>query len=825
MNISISNIGRNVITSRKLLISILFGLFGLFFSPYGITINWDNISIDLPWSIIFPLLASLAFGYRFGIVAGLSGGALFPFLLWPDDGWSNLTTALCYTSFFAILGLINEPSIEKKIKSKNLRIFSALAVCVFIFGIYIRFIFNIMLSFNPPFWVNQTINALDLDILLGFFFKDSINLIAFVFIAQTLLKLPVVCKLLRLPVYPNMKANSQIFIFTIAISICVWLVYVGLGKSLLRGVNILQPEHISLALLVIITSGFIVAQILLRYSENQFSIQIQLNTSEENFRKSIEFTPVPISVAKHNGEIVFINKQFIKSYGYTTHDLPTIENWFILAYPDEEYRNQVKEEWNKLMEFAIQNDAPTPEREFFATCKNGEIKTIEISCYFEKELAICSFQDITERKKAEQELIKAKEKAEDNEKILLTKNDEYEALNEELKQTNEELNFAKEKAEESDSLKTAFLLNMSHEVRTPMNSINGFSQMINNPDLSVEKRQRFTSYIIDSSRQLQSIVDDILTISALETKQERITSEPTNINHIISNLHDIFKTQAQNQQISFFAKQQLTDKQAEIFTDKTKLIQILSNLIGNAIKFTHKGFVEFGYTIVSDSPVETHGRESLQSIQFYVKDTGIGIKSEMQSQIFERFVQVETGMTRKYGGNGLGLSISKGFVELLDGKIWVESEFENGSTFYFTIPYNSCLEMDNTTSVTTQNTGFKTILIAEDEEYNYFLIEELLKEPDVHLIRAKDGKETVEICKSNPNIDLILMDIKMPLLDGNTAAKQIKEFRPDVIIIAQSAYTLEQYKYKYRENVFDDYVAKPINGNELKQKVMKYFDK
>jgi len=221
-----------------------------------------------------------------------------------------------------------------------------------------------------------------------------------------------------------------------------------------------------------------------------------------------------------------------------------------------------------------------------------------------------------------------------------------------------------------------------------MNSINGFSKMLNKKDLSDEKRKNFTSIIINSSNQLQSIVDDILTISALEAKQEKMRIEPICINSILSDLHTAYHIQAQKQQISLFVKQAIADKQSEIYTDKTKLIQILSNLISNALKFTQQGFVEFGYRIV-----ETHGHASLPEIQFYVKDTGIGIEPEMQEKIFERFIQVETGMTRQYGGNGLGLSISQGFVELLGGKIWVNSEFEKGSTFYFTIPYKPVHEI------------------------------------------------------------------------------------------------------------------------------------
>ena len=253
-----------------------------------------------------------------------------------------------------------------------------------------------------------------------------------------------------------------------------------------------------------------------------------------------------------------------------------------------------------------------------------------------------ALRDITQRKKAEFELIKAKEKA-----------------------------------EESDRLKTSFLQNISHEIRTPMNAIVGFSKMLDKPDLSKGKIKSFTNIIIQCSDQLLSIVTDILTISSLETNQEKINIQKVCINDIILDLLDIFKLQALKQNVSLSAKQPLTDKQSETDTDKTKVTQILMNLLTNALKFTHEGFIEFGYN--------KKGKE----LEFYVKDNGIGIKAEMQEIIFNRFRQANFSISQDYGGNGLGLAISKGFVELLGGKIWVESFPDKGSTFYFTLPYKS----------------------------------------------------------------------------------------------------------------------------------------
>jgi len=244
-----------------------------------------------------------------------------------------------------------------------------------------------------------------------------------------------------------------------------------------------------------------------------------------------------------------------------------------------------------------------------------------------------------------------------------------------IEEQNRELIVAKEKAEENDNLKSAFLRNMSHEIRTPMNAIIGFSKMLDKAELSTEKRKNYTSIIIDSSNQLLSIITDVLTFSSIQTNQEKININNVNINSIIDNLYSIFETQASNQNITLNTKKILTDRQSEIYTDSTKVTQILTNFISNALKFTHEGFIEFGYSLKNDF------------LEFYVKDSGIGIKAELKDIIFERFRQANEDISKKYGGTGLGLAISKAFTELLGGEIWVQSEPDKGSTFYFTIPY------------------------------------------------------------------------------------------------------------------------------------------
>jgi PAS domain S-box-containing protein len=377
-----------------------------------------------------------------------------------------------------------------------------------------------------------------------------------------------------------------------------------------------------------------------------------------------------------------------------------------------------------------------------------------------------------------------------------------------IKQYEIELLKAKDQAEESDRLKTAFLHNISHEVRTPMNAIVGFSDLIIDPDLTPEIRNEFIQTIVRSSNQLLSIITQIVSMATIEAGQEKIYEKEISLNSLFNMVLDQFRSEAVRKNISLKYNTALPENEDKIKTDETKLIQIISNLLGNALKFTKKGSIEFGY-VVKDKYLE-----------FYFKDTGIGIPKDLHENIFERFRQVETTLAREYEGSGLGLSISKAYVELLGGKIWLTSRLGEGSVFYFTIPYNKV----SLNTIPEKGVAGKykselkktiTLLVAEDENNNFKLLSQYLSNANIVVINAANGSEAVEICKKNKQINLVLMDLKMPVMDGFEATKRIKEFWPDLPVIAQTAYVRDIDKTKAIACGCSDFISKPFKKEEL----------
>jgi len=406
--------------------------------------------------------------------------------------------------------------------------------------------------------------------------------------------------------------------------------------------------------------------------------------------------------------------------------------------------------------------------------------------------------DITKRKEVE--------------KALLLKNEIFEKQNNEYIHLNNELIIAKEKAEESTRLKSAFIANMSHEIRTPMNGILGFSQLLNIPNLTSDKIKEYTAIILQSGEHLLNIINNIIDISKIDAGQFKIYKTPININQLLREQYMFFKTKdvVEANSLEIKINLPLEDREVNVNTDETRLKQILSNLINNAIKFTDEGFVEFGYTSENDK------------IVFFVEDTGIGIDEKMQVPIFNRFTQASINTEKLYGGTGLGLAISKACTELLGGEIWLKSKVGKGSTFYFTIPFEE-VDFKNNNRKQEDDITFNNekVLIVEDNLANFEYLFELLTDIGVEITHAKNANEAIDFVKKQ-KFNIVLMDIQLPGKDGNYATKEIKKILPNLPIIAQSAFAFINDKRKAYNAGCDDYIVKPIKSDELLTKLKKH---
>jgi signal transduction histidine kinase/CheY-like chemotaxis protein len=442
------------------------------------------------------------------------------------------------------------------------------------------------------------------------------------------------------------------------------------------------------------------------------------------------------------------------------------------------------------------------------SCKNCNLRSIIDDTFATGEEFFRIEADIVfssdNQKKKRTFLVSTSVISDDDEKKVFVTLDEITSY----KELESELERAKRKAEENDKLKRAFLSNISHEIRTPMNGIMGFAELLTEPNLSDEKRHQYSSLLSDGCRQLLGILTDVIYIAHIEADQITVSRSEVNLNDLINDLYLSFITTADNKKINLVKKKSLADNYALISTDSEKLNQVFNNLLTNAFKFTEQGYIEFGYNYTGTD------------IEFFVKDTGIGISNDLHSVIFDRFIQADTSSTRSFGGVGLGLTISKALVELLGGKIWLESEPGNGSSFFFNVPYksiNGAVLPPYTGFAESKTSSENIVLIAEDNDLNYYFLEQVLLNLNYTPCCAKNGYEAVHMINSNPGIKLVLMDIKMPVMDGYEATREIKKIRPSIPIIAQTAYAIPVLTDKMKMYGFDDVITKPIDTEKLER--------
>ncbi|MCL4483110.1 MAG: PAS domain S-box protein [Bacteroidetes bacterium] len=514
--------------------------------------------------------------------------------------------------------------------------------------------------------------------------------------------------------------------------------------------------------------------------------QKALEESELHFHSLSDNAPVGIFRTRPDGYTTYVNPKWCLLSGITEEEAMG-DGWLTAVHPDD--RENLANKWGK----ACQNkEVSNAEYRFLHT----DGTTVYVLGYTVPEINsnsqitgfIGTITDITDSK-----------------------------------QMFDDLRAAKEKAEESDRLKSAFLDTMSHELRTPLNAVIGFSSLIDQ-ELPLEQITSFAQIINNSGNNLLEIIEGIFDLALLESGETKLEQKQFDLSVFMDKIFDIAKAEQRNagkQQIEIVYAKTINAEPVLLYSDPNKLTQVFTNLLKNALKFTHTGKIEFGYMI------RPNGNND--KIEFFLKDTGIGIPENQKSIIFDRFRQVDDSHTRLYGGTGIGLAISKKMVELLGGKIRVDSELRKGSTFYFTIPYLPAestpepIHLYPATESKEKSFSGKTILVAEDEESNFVLLKYLLIKLDLQILHARDGQEAVELCSAHPEISLVLMDIKMPRLNGLEASIKIKELDPKLPVIAQSAFALQGDIDKAFESGCDGYLVKPVNKEKLFTLLEKFF--
>ena len=511
--------------------------------------------------------------------------------------------------------------------------------------------------------------------------------------------------------------------------------------------------------------------------ERQLAINLEEKVSENFLSKIINQIGDPIFVKDDQSRLLLVNDAFCNIF-----DLPRED---IMGKTLAEDVTEEQREHFLRIDNQVLADGKESNIEELLKVRGGEMKTIitKKSRYIDEsgnKLLIGLIHDVTSNKRIEAELI-----------------------------------IARDRAEESDTLKSAFLANVSHEIRTPLNSILGFSDLLKKDSISKEKNNKYLEIIESSGKRLLRIISDIIDLSKIDTSQLSLAYERCNLNELIDNLEEQFNLCNNGIKHRFKTSKGLSDSESVILVDQDRLAQILSNLIENSIKYAPDGNISFGYEVNNEL------------LSFHVKDEGIGIDLKNHNLIFNRFSQINNEYLKSTSGTGLGLSIVKELTELMMGKIWVESELGKGATFYFSIPYQSISQENDQLTNESTNTfdgKEKVILIAEDEFLNYLYLKVVFENYPFKLIHAKNGEEAITLVKNNSSIDLVLMDIKMPKIDGINATIDIRKSNKNIPIIALSGHAFHEDKQKASNAGCNDYLSKPVNEKTLLDMVYKYIN-
>jgi PAS domain S-box-containing protein len=522
--------------------------------------------------------------------------------------------------------------------------------------------------------------------------------------------------------------------------------------------------------------------------EQKIKAEKVLEKSAEQYRELVDNALIGVIITTGKGEILFANSALIEMLEY---EIPEefLKKGIIGFYKNPQDRDELMRLLNE------KGEVPEFEVEFIT--KTGNLKHVVLSVSLDNNLMSGMILDITERKTAELR----------------------------VKQYKDEMILARERAEQSEKLKTAFLANMSNEILTPINSLLGFSELLSTSGLSDDKILEYTSNINGSGNNLINLIDNIIDIAKIESGEVKIKRTDCKINHLLLDLYAHFEEELKvygKENVQLYLKRGVKDQDFTIQTESHRLKKVLTNLIGNAVKYTDSGRIEFGF-----EPFNTEASKNGTWLKFFVRDTGKGLDENHLPRIFDRFRNSADPIRKLSEGAGVGLPISKAYVQLLGGEMWCDSEPGKGSEFYFTLlcgegKTEAMAKEEPPISGKPLKSENPVILIAEDVESNFVYLKALLEETGCQLIWAKNGREAIEKYKAHSDIMLIMMDIRMPIMGGYEAISEIRKFDKEVPIIVQTAYAREEDRQKIETSGCNDFITKPIKREILLKAISKY---
>jgi PAS domain S-box-containing protein len=770
-------------TKHKFLIALFLGLISFFLSPYGLSATLGSVQINIPWSLFLPVITALAYGWRYALVAGIAGGALFPFYLWPENGWANVGTFAIYLCFYGMFGLIYNKHVFGAIRNIGVRIIMSVVVAVSMIWIFDILLFNLMLSFNPPIWAPNAINNLSPEILHVIAFKDTVSLTTLILVSDTLLRLPFIRSFFGLQTQAGMRSNNGLFAAALLVSYVVWFTFIGLGYVLFTGDDSLSRQHVALAFFVIISSGIMVSRMLFYYSENQFNLKLEQKKIEEKYKALFNFASDAIIII-HQGIIIDGNPASEKVFGCDVKEIigrkpsffsPTYQPCGSLSTDCElEYLNQALE--------GIPQQFEWQHTQLNATLIDVDVTLTRMEIQQEVVLQAIVL-DISERKRNQEQLQKSEQMLKtvldhfpgivfwkDQDSVYLGCNQEFatgaglSSPAEIVGKTDFDMPWAETEAvlyraddklvmssgtaklhilemqhqieghviwldtskvpfhdldgnvigvigvstditeikqsEEVISAKNKELENYlyiaSHDLRSPLVNIQGFSQRL-------QKQTAKVKSIIENS-EIESVAKieiDEITNGDIPKTLNFIFSNVTKMDTLISGLLQISRTgrmamtirkismnellntviAAYNFQLTEISAKVVVGQLDDCYGDENQLNQLFSNIIGNAIKYRDKKRMLV---------LEIASRTSYNKVIFSIKDTGMGISPRHIEKIWDVFFRVDSGSPE--AGEGIGLSLAKRIADKHKGKIWAESEEGKGSTFFIELNKNEIYE-------------------------------------------------------------------------------------------------------------------------------------